>query len=76
MREKGKMRGEGSYGGDRFNLIPTASNSASNNSLCSCFFVASKIIKIKSEVFAAEITCLPLPFPSEAPSIIPGRSRI
>lgn len=25
---------------------------------------------------AAEITCLPRPFPSEAPSIIPGKSRI
>lgn len=26
--------------------------------------------------FAAEMTCLPLPFPSAAPSMIPGRSRI
>jgi hypothetical protein len=72
--ETGK-RGD-SYGGSLFNLIPTASNSASSNALCSAFFVASKIIKIKSLVFAALITCLPLPFPSAAPSIIPGKSRI
>jgi len=26
--------------------------------------------------FAAEMTCLPRPFPSEAPSMIPGKSRI
>lgn len=67
---------EGAYGGEQFSLIPTACNSASNNSLCSCFFVASKIIRIRSDVFAAEITCLPLPLPSEAPSMIPGKSRI
>lgn len=83
-----------SYGGSRFNRMPTASSSASSSALCSAFFVASRIIRIRSLVylssstnsstplspmkdhtFAAEITCLPLPFPSEAPSMMPGKSR-
>ncbi len=63
------------YGGSRFKRIPTASNSCSSSLLCSAFFVASRIITIKSLVLAALITCLPLPFPSAAPSIIPGKSR-
>ena len=71
--------------------MPTASSSASNSALCSAFFVASSIMRIRSLVypsqhlyeiiimkstytFAALITCLPLPFPSEAPSMIPGKS--
>lgn len=32
--------------------------------------------RYEKPTLAAEITCLPLPFPSDAPSIIPGRSRI
>lgn len=79
------------YGGSRFSRMPTASSSPSSNALCSAFLVASRIIKIRSLVlggsvircpgdscsltFAALMTCLPLPFPSDAPSIIPGRSR-
>ena len=31
---------------------------------------------MRSLVLAAEMTCRPRPFPSEAPSMIPGRSRI
>lgn len=62
------------YGGSRFNLIPTASNSCSNNLLCSAFFVASRIMQIISLVFAALITCRPRPLPSAAPSMIPGKS--
>jgi len=31
---------------------------------------------MRSDVFAALMTCLPRPLPSDAPSIIPGRSRI
>ena len=31
--------------------------------------------KFSNPTFAAETTCLPLPFPSDAPSIIPGRSN-
>src|SRR5690606_5996995 len=38
-------------------------------------FVASRTIRIRSLVFAAEMTCLPRPLPSDAPSMIPGRSR-
>ena len=64
------------HGGSLFSRIPTASNSASNNLLCSAFFVASRIMQIISLVFAAEMTCRPRPLPSAAPSIIPGRSRI
>jgi len=37
-------------------------------------FVASNIINIKLHVLATAITYLPRPFPSFAPSIIPGRS--
>lgn len=54
--------------------MPTASSSASSNALCSARFVASKTMRIRSLVLAAEITCRPRPLPSEAPSIIPGRS--
>lgn len=31
---------------------------------------------VKKHTLAAEMTCLPRPLPSEAPSMIPGRSRI
>jgi hypothetical protein len=63
------------HGGSRFSLMPTASSSASNSLRCSAFFVASKIMQIKSLVFAALMTCLPRPLPSAAPSMIPGKSR-
>jgi len=56
-------------------LTPTASNSLKITALCSSYFPASSTIKIKSELLATAITCLPLPFPSDAPSIIPGRSN-
>jgi hypothetical protein len=54
--------------------VPTASSSASSKARCSAFFVASSTIKIRSLVLAADMTCLPLPLPSDAPSMIPGRS--
>ena len=41
------------HGGSRFNLIPTASSSASRSALCSALFVASNTIRIMSLVFAA-----------------------
>ena len=63
-------------GGSLFSRIPTASNSASSSARCSARFVASRTIKTKSLVFAAEMTCRPRPLPSEAPSMIPGKSRI
>lgn len=64
------------YGGSRFSRMPTASSSASSRRRCSAFFVASSTMRIMSLVFAAEMTCRPLPLPSAAPSMIPGRSRI
>jgi hypothetical protein len=64
----------GAYGGSLFSRIPTASSSASRSALCSAFFVASRTMRIRSLVLAAEMTWRPLPLPSEAPSMIPGRS--
>lgn len=64
------------YGGDLLSLIPTASSSASRSARCSAFLVASRIINIMSLVFAALMTCRPLPLPSAAPSMIPGKSKI
>ena len=64
----------GAYGGSLLSLMPTASSSASNSALCSAFLVASNTIRMRSLVLAAEMTCRPLPLPSEAPSMIPGRS--
>ena len=55
--------------------MPTASNSASRRALCSAFLVASSTIRMRSLVLAAEMTWRPRPLPSEAPSMIPGRSR-
>ena len=69
-REGGKK-----YGGSRFRRMPTASSSASSNRRCSAFFVASRIMRIRSLVFAALMTWRPRPLPSAAPSMIPGRSR-
>jgi hypothetical protein len=37
--------------------------------------VASSTIIIRLQVLATAITCLPLPLPSLAPSIIPGKSN-
>lgn len=37
--------------------------------------VASSTMMIRLQVLATAMTCLPLPFPSLAPSIIPGRSK-
>ena len=63
------------FGGFLLSLMPTASSSFSSSALCSAFFVASSTIMMRSLVFAAEMTCRPLPFPSAAPSIMPGKSR-
>lgn len=38
-------------------------------------FVQSKTMQIKLQVLATAITYLPLPLPSLAPSIIPGKSN-
>lgn len=63
------------YGGSRFRRIPTDSSSASRSARCSARFVASRIMRTMSLVLAAEMTWRPRPLPSEAPSMIPGRSR-
>lgn len=39
------------YGGSLFNLMPTASSSASSRALCSALFVASRTIRIMSLVY-------------------------
>ena len=43
--------------------------------LCVIGFITSKQIRINPHVLATPITCRPLPFPSLAPSMIPGRSN-
>lgn len=62
-------------GGCLFNLIPNPSNSYSINFLCLIGLVQSNTIQIKLQVLATAITYLPLPLPSLAPSIIPGKSN-
>lgn len=57
-----------------FNLIPNPSNSFSIILLCYKGLQASRTIIIRLQVLAVEITYLPLPLPSLAPSIIPGKS--
>jgi len=61
-------------GGLRFNLIPTFYSYLLIFTLCYSAFAAYNTIKIISEFLATAITCLPLPFPYAAPSIIPGKS--
>lgn len=63
------------WGGYLFNLIPNPSNSLSIIFLWIIGLVASKTIKIKLHVLATAITYFPLPLPSLAPSIIPGKSN-
>lgn len=63
------------FGGSLLSLIPNPSSSFSIISLCFNGFVASKTMQIKLHVRATAITCLPRPFPSLAPSIIPGKSN-
>ena len=50
MNNRNCQKCQSSYGGSRFNLIPTASSSPSNRARCSALFVASRIIKIRSLV--------------------------
>jgi hypothetical protein len=62
-------------GGCLFNLIPNPSNSFSIILLCFKGLVASSTIIIKLQVLATAMTYFPLPFPSLAPSMIPGKSN-
>jgi hypothetical protein len=43
--------------------------------VCSRYQFVNEVIYRGNLTFAAEMTCRPLPFPSEAPSMIPGKSR-
>jgi hypothetical protein len=56
-------------------LIPKPSSSLSIILLWVSGFTASRTIKMREQVLATPITYLPLPLPSLAPSIIPGKSR-
>lgn len=62
------------FAGFLLSLIPNPSNSLSMIFLCNNGLVASSTIMIRLQVLAVEITYLPLPLPSLAPSIIPGKS--
>lgn len=62
-------------GGLLFKRIPTFYSYRLILTLCYSALVASSTIKTISEFLATAITCLPLPLPSAAPSIIPGRSN-
>ena len=63
------------FGGFLFSLIPKPSSSCSIIFLCPRGFNTSRQMKIKWQVRATAITCLPRPLPSLAPSIIPGKSN-
>lgn len=60
------------WGGSLLSLIPNPSNSLSIILLWVTGLLASSTIIISPHVRATAITCLPLPLPSFAPSIIPG----
>ena len=62
------------FGGILFNLIPKPSSSCSMIFLCCIGRVASKTMMMRLHVLATAMTCLPLPLPSLAPSMIPGKS--
>lgn len=63
------------FGGDLFSLKPNPSSSCSINFLCFNGLSTSKTININEHVRATAITCRPRPFPSLAPSMIPGKSK-
>ncbi|KAH3659213.1 hypothetical protein OGATHE_006097 [Ogataea polymorpha] len=63
-------------GGDWFKRIPKPSSSLSMIFLCCKGLFTSNTMKMRSQDRATAITCLPLPRPSLAPSMIPGRSSI
>lgn len=62
------------FGGSLFNRNPKPSNSCSINFLCWSGLRTSRTMKISEHVRATAITWRPRPFPSFAPSMIPGRS--
>ena len=62
------------FGGVLFRRMPKPSSSRSMMRLCVMGLDASSTIRITSHVRAVEMTCLPRPLPSLAPSIMPGMS--
>mmetsp|Transcript_13647 Transcript_13647/g.57772 ORF Transcript_13647/g.57772 Transcript_13647/m.57772 type:complete len:237 (+) Transcript_13647:663-1373(+) len=62
------------FGGSLFSLMPNPSSSCSMSLLCVSGLSASSTMTTTSQVLAVEMTCLPRPLPSFAPSMIPGRS--
>ena len=62
------------FGGVLFRRRPNPSNSFSRILLCCNGFSTSNTMKMRLHVRATAITCRPRPFPSFAPSMIPGRS--
>ena len=63
-------------GGVLLSRIPNPSSSLSMILLCCSGFSTSRTMKMRLHVRATAITWRPRPFPSFAPSIIPGRSSI
>lgn len=61
-------------GGARFSRMPTASSSRVRMALCASFLAASSTMRMRSLLLATEITWRPRPLPSDAPSMIPGKS--
>jgi hypothetical protein len=62
------------FGGYLLSLMPNPSSSLSMIFLWTNGRVASKTMTIRLHVLATAMTYLPLPLPSFAPSIIPGKS--
>lgn len=62
-------------GGCLLSRSPKPSNSCSISFLCCNGLRTSRTMNIRLHVRATAITCRPLPLPSLAPSIIPGKSN-
>lgn len=62
-------------GGCLLRRMPNPSSSLSMIFLCCSGLSTSSTIKMRPQVLATAITCLPLPLPSLAPSMMPGKSR-
>lgn len=64
-----------SWGGYLFSRMPKPSSSFSILFLSVSGLSASSTSRMRLHVRATPMTCLPLPLPSLAPSMMPGRSR-
>mmetsp|Transcript_15405 Transcript_15405/g.51918 ORF Transcript_15405/g.51918 Transcript_15405/m.51918 type:complete len:247 (-) Transcript_15405:25-765(-) len=63
-------------GTDSLRRIPKLESSRSIKNLCVTGRAQSRMIMMRSQVRAAEMTWRPRPLPDDAPSMIPGKSRI